>query len=330
MIIIRLAMALAIFVMAATPVAGDEVRLANGDRITGRVASLSGGTLTFSTPLGDLRIPWRTVTTLAVDEPIRATVGTAEPALVRIRAADAEGTATLDPGGSIPLADIAALARPQPITIDGSATAGFVSSAGNTDVNSIHVDGDLIARVNEHRYTVSAATNRAEDDDVESSRNWSTSIKYDRFVSSRLFVNANAIITSDRFRDLDLRTALGTGLGYQILQTPIVTLTADAGIGWVDENLESGLGDRYTALRESASMTVAAVPSLVELFHQHDGYFGVTGDDDLFIRTQNGVRVRLAGGFVTTLRLDLDYDRSPAPDRRNTDQTASLTVGYQF
>ena len=328
--IIRLALALTLLVTAATPTAADEVRLANGDRITGRVVSLGGGTLTFSTPLGDLRIPWPTVTALVVDEPIRATIGSAEPVLVTIGAADAEGTATLDPGGSIPLADIAALARPQPITIHGSATAGFLSSAGNTDVNSIHVDGDLAARVNDNRYTASAAINRAEDADVESSRNWSTSLKYDRFITSRLFVNANAIVTSDRFRDLDLRTALGTGLGYQILQTAIVTLTADAGIGWVDENLESGPGDRYTALRESASMTVAAVPSLVELFHQHDGYFGVTGDDDLFVRTQNGVRVRLAGGFVTTLRLDLDYDRAPAPDRRNTDQTVSLTLGYQF
>jgi putative salt-induced outer membrane protein YdiY len=317
-------------VVAVQPLAADEVGLANGDRITGRVVSLDGGTLMFSTPLGDLRIPWTTVVALVVDDPIRATIGAADPALVTIGAADAERTATFNPGGVIPLADIAALARPQPVTIDGSANAGFVSSAGNTDVNSTHVDGDLIARVGGNRYTVSAVLNRAEDDDVESSRNWSTAVKYDRFVSSRLFVNANAIVTSDRFRDLDLRTALGAGLGYEILQTAIVTLTADAGLGWVDENLESGLGDRYAAVRESTSLTIAAIPRLVELFHQHDGYFGVTGDDDLFIRMQNGVRVRLAGGFVTTLRLDLDYDRTPAPDRRNTDQTFSLTLGYRF
>ena len=326
----RLAIALSILAVAAQPLAADEVRLANGDRITGRVVSLDAGTLAFSTPLGDLRIPWTTVVALVVDEPIRATIGAADPAVVTIRAADAERTATLVPGGVIPLAEIAALERPQPIAIDGSANAGFVSSAGNTDVNSTHVDGDLVVRAGENRYTGSAVVNRAEDADVESSRNWSTALKYDRFVSPRLFVNANAIVTSDRFRDLDLRTALGAGLGYEILQTAIVTLTADAGLGWVDENLESGLGDRYAAVRESASLTIAALPDLIELFHQHDGYFGVTGDDDLFIRMQNGVRVRLAGGFVTTLRLDLDYDRSPAPDRRNTDQTFSLTLGYRF
>lgn len=329
--IVRLAaLALAILAGAAHPAIADEVRLMNGDRITGRVESLADGTLVFSTPLGELRIPWPQVVTLVVEEPVEAVIGAADPVLVTIGPAGDDGTAALEPGGATRLADITALSRPRRVTLDGGVNAGFVSSGGNSDVNTVHVDGDLVARADEHRYTVSAVVNRAKDNDLENARNWTTSFKYDRFISSRLFVNANAIFTNDRFRDLALRTALGAGLGYQALQTAIVTLTADAGLGWVDENLETGQGDRYAAIRESAALTIAAIPQLVELFHRHDGYFGVTGDDDLFIRMQNGVRVTLVGGFVTTLRLDLDYDRSPAPGRRNTDKTVSLTLGYRF
>ncbi len=326
-----LVIVLALVLAAASPAAADEVRLMNGDRITGRVLALAGGTLIFSTPLGELKIPWPTVTALVVDEPIRVTIGTAAPVLVTIGPDTADGRITLKPGGATALADVVSLERPQPpLVIDGSANAGFVSSSGNTDVNNLHVDGDLIARAGPNRYTASAVVNRAEDADVESARNWSTALKYDRFLTARLYVNANTIFTSDRFRDLDLRTAIGAGLGYQVIQTAIVTLAADAGVGWVNENLESGLDDRYAALRESAALTIAAIPELVELFHQHDGYFGVTGDDNLFIRMQNGVRLRLVGGFVTSLRVDLDYDRTPAPSRRNTDRTVSLTLGYRF
>lgn len=323
---------LSALLLLASPAAAtaDEVRLMNGDRITGRVESLAAGTLVVSSRLGQLRIPWTEIVALTIDEPLTATLATGETRTVAVRAGTADRSVELDPGGPALLTDIVALARPQPFTLNGSANAGFVSSAGNSDVNSTHADGDVVARAGANRYTLSALVNRSEDNDVERARNWSTSIKYDRFLSPRLFVNANAIWTSDRFRDLDLRTALGAGLGYEILQTPIVRLTADAGLGWVDENLESGLGDRYTAVREATTLTIAAIPDLIELFHQHDGYFGVTGDDDLFIRMQNGVRVRLAGGFVTTLRLDLDYDRSPAPDRRNTDKTVALTLGYRF
>lgn len=312
----RFTLVLALVLGLAGAAAADEVRLANGDRLTGRVVSLAGGTLTFSTPNGDLRIPWATVTALTIDEPILVTRGSM-PATPMT--------------GSLALTDITAMARPQPaVVVDGSANAGFVSSAGNTDVNSLRLDGDVVARASANRYTASAAVTRAEDRDVETARNWSAALTYDRFLNSRLFVNANAIFTNDRFRDLDLRTALGAGLGYQVLQTPVVALTADAGLGWVDENLDSLPGDRYAAARESVALTVTAVPDRVQIFHRHDGYYGVTGDDNLFIRMQNGVRVGLAAGFVTTLRLDTDYDRSPAPGRRNTDQTLALTLGYRF
>jgi putative salt-induced outer membrane protein YdiY len=155
-------------------------------------------------------------------------------------------------------------------------------------------------------------------------------VNYDRFLTGRLFLNANTILTSDRFRDLDLRTALGAGLGYQILNTPRATLTADGGFGYVNENLESQADDSYGAARESAALAVFLVPDRVQVFHQHDGYFGVTGDDNLFVKMQNGIRVGLAGGFVTTLRHDLDYDRSPAAGRRSTDRTTALTLGYRF
>jgi len=325
------ALILTLLLASAAPASADEVRLANGDRFTGRVESLDGGTLTFSTDHGELQIPWNSVTALAVEEPLLVTVGDAEPVSVTILLAADEGRATLQPGGEIALVDLAALARPAPaLALDGGAGAGFVSSAGSTDVNNLRLDADLLARHEENRYTLSAALTRSEDRDVESARNWNAAVKYDRFVSGRLFINSNAIFTNDRFRDMRLRSALGAGLGYQILQNPIVTLTADAGLGWVDENRIAGPDNRYTAARESAAVTVAAIPDLVQLFHQHDGYYGVTGDDDLFVRTQNGIRLTLAAGFVTTLRYDLDYNGAPLPGQESTEKTFSLTLGYRF
>ena len=327
---IRPLASLTVLLCCALPAQADELRLRNGDRFTGRVVSLAAGTLTFDTPHGDLAIPWADVTGLSVDEPLLVAIAGGTPASAAVTMGDG-GRVALQPGGDVGLSDITSLARPQPaVTWNGGANAGFVSAAGNSDINSLRLDGDVVVRAAANRYTASAAVTRSEDRDVETARNWSTSFKYDRFVSPRLFLNANAILTNDRFRDLDLRTALGVGVGYQFLQTARVTLTADAGVGWVHENLESAEDDRYTAARESAALTVTLIPNRIQVFHAHDGYFSVTGDDNLFVRTQNGVRISLAAGFVTTLRGDLDYDRTPAPGRRNTDRTVSLTLGYRF
>jgi putative salt-induced outer membrane protein YdiY len=72
------------------------------------------------------------------------------------------------------------------------------------------------------------------------------------------------------------------------------------------------------------------VPDRVLFFHKHDSYFGVTGEDNLFIKTQNGVRLTVVKNFVTTVQWDLDYDRSPAPGTRDSDRRFSLTLGYRF
>lgn len=327
----RAASVIVLALLAASPVSADEVQLKNGDRLTGTTVSLAGGTLTFATPYGDVRVPWNDVTRLVVTDPIVITIGAMPPVPVTIADAGSAGQVTLQPGGTVSLADIVALARPQPaVIVDGGANAGLVATAGNTDVNNLRLDGDVVARAGANRYTANAAITRAEDREAETARNWTAGLKYDRFLTSRLFLNANTILTNDRFRDLDLRTALGAGIGYQVLSTPRVALTADAGLGYVNENLESQEDDSYAAARESASLGIFLVPDRVQVFHQHDGYFGVTGDDNLFVKMQNGVRIGLGAGFVTTLRHDLDYDRSPAIGRRNTDRTFALTLGYRF
>jgi putative salt-induced outer membrane protein YdiY len=310
----------------------DEVQLSNGDRITGRLVSLANGTLRFATPYGDLGIPWNLVSSLAVDTPIVVTTGTQPPTTAARAAGTAAAGLALDPAGRVSFPEITSIARPEPpVTIDGSANAGLIRSGGNSDANTVRLDTDLGIRAGDNRYTASAVVLRSQDRGLETARNWSTSLKYDRFLTTRLFVNANALLTSDRFRELDLRTALGAGLGYQVFDGPRVKLTADGGFGWVDENLRLQPGDRYTAARESAALDLFIVlPDRVQLFHKHDGYFGVTGDDNMFVRTQNGVRVGLGGGFVTTTRVDVDYDRTPAPGRQNVDRTFAITLGYQF
>jgi putative salt-induced outer membrane protein YdiY len=328
---LRRSIVLCALLAIASPALADEVLLTNGDRITGTVSSLAGNTLILTTPHGQLKIAWATVAGLVITDPILVTVVGQPAAEVRIRPADGPGRVLLDPGGAVALAQIAILARRQPpMTIAGGANAGFLQSGGNTDVNSLRLDGDVAIRRNANRYTASAAVNHAENLGTETARNWNTAVNYDRFLTTRLFLNGNAIFTNDRFRDLDLRTALGAGVGYQVLSTPRTNLTANAGLGWVNENFEAGVDDSYTAARESAALTYVIVTDRMQFFHQHDGYFGVTGEDNLFVRTKNGVRLGLFGGLVTTLAHELDYDKSPAPGRKNTDRTLALTFGYRF
>ena len=231
------------------------------------------------------------------------------------------------------LADVTGLAPIEPaLTVNGGANVGFLNSGGNTDSFSLHFDADAVVRQNVNRYSAEATVNRSKDRliDVDTAKNWNTALNYDRFLSKRLFVNANLIFTNDEFRDLDLRTALGAGVGYQVFDTPRVKLTANGGLGWVKEEFILAEENDYTAARESATLDIFAIPNRIALFHKHDGYFGLKGDDNLFIKTHNGIRLTVIGNFVTTIQWDLDYDASPSPGLKATDRTFSLTFGYRF
>jgi putative salt-induced outer membrane protein YdiY len=316
---LRPLLALVILLFAADPSAADEVRLANGDRLTGTVVSLSDGTLTFKTPHGELNLPWADVAALRIDQPLLVRTATAAAQLM-----------TLDSTGPA-LADIVEIAAPAPaVTWKGGANAGLLNTGGNTDVSSLRLDGELTARTRADRYTASAVVNRARDDGRDTAENWTASATYSRFLNERLFVDGNAIFTNDRFRDLDLRTALGLGIGYQVWEGPMASLSFNGGFGWVRENFDTAPDDSYSALRESTKLDVFFANKRLQAFHHHDGYFGVTGDDNLFFRAQNGLRFSLTARLVSTIQFDVDYDRSPAPGRVNTDRSFAFTLGYRF
>jgi putative salt-induced outer membrane protein YdiY len=301
-----------------TSAEADELRLKNGDRLTGDAMALLDGKLTFKTAGGEVVIDWAEVTSLTMTRQMIVTVKGAQPELRSI-----EGLA---------LGDIVAFSPPPPpLDWTGGFNTGLVTSGGNSDISTLRLDGELIAIRPKDRFTAGAAINRAEDAGDETADNWNLSFNYDRFLTERLYINGNAIFTSDEFKSLDLRTALGAALGYDVWKTPRGILSVTGGLGYVNENFSEGFeDDSYAALREGVRLLVFFVGRRLEAFHNHDTYFGITGEDNLFFRMQNGVRLRLVAGLVSTIQSDLDYDRTPAPGRKNTDRTFALTFGYRF
>jgi putative salt-induced outer membrane protein YdiY len=307
----------------------DELRLKNGDRYTGTVVTLDKGSLKFDTGHGTLDVPWADVTSLTLTAPVVMTVAGREQTVTF--AAGPDGQVAVAGGAALRLADITAMRRPEgPLRIDGGANAGVLSSGGNTDVNSLHFDGEVVAREYANRYTAGGWVNRSVDHGRETSRNATGALRYDRFISRRMYLSGSSLFTYDRFRDFDLRTALGVGVGYQVADNDRLKLGVEGGYGYVNENFATQPDDSYHAARDSVLLDVFVGGKRFDFFHRHDAFFGLTGDDNLFVQTRNGVRIRLAGGLVTTVEYDIEYDRSPAIGRKKTDHAFGWTLGYRF
>ena len=335
-------LATALLLVTALPSFADQVQLKNGDRVTGRFVSLSNGVLTWRPAAGgELKIMVADVVTLDIDDPVYVVIGNQPPIITGVSASTAAGRVELMPGGPVDIRDIVAIsygkgggggggAAPAFSLITGGAGVGVLATSGNTRLNSLRINGDVDARINANRYVANGTVTHSKDNGIETARNWSLTGRYDRYLNSWLYAEANAVLVNDRYRDIDLRSAYGAGLGLQLLNTPRVKVSGAGGIGEVRQNFRSIPDFNYTAAFASGSIKVELVPDHVQLFHTDDGYFQVSQGDQMFEHTQSGLHFGLGAGFVATLQYDWDYDRHPSPGHNTIDMSTSFTVGYRF
>lgn len=105
----------------------------------------------------------------------------------------------------------------------------FRGASGNTDRESGHVDAELTARTAKHRITLGSAYDRAEDDHRKSEDNASGYSKYDYFLTEKLYLYLNGMAEKDTFRDINLRTTVGPGVGYMVFEGELMNLSMEAG-----------------------------------------------------------------------------------------------------
>lgn len=315
----------------------DEVILKNGDRITGEVIKLEAGRLTIKTPYADdVSIRWEDVDTLSTDEPVSVRVDSQSRVQARIRAAE-PGTARLEVGDwldsqPIALSKIGAMSRqPEPpVRVTGRINVGASAASGNTNTERVHANAEIVARSVKNRFTIGGIVNRAKDGDIETESNSRGYMKYDHFISRKWYAYSNADFERDKFKDIRMRTTVGVGSGYQFLETPRTTLSVEAGATYVNTDFELQEDESYPAARWASNFDHFLFGSPAQLFHRHEVIFGLEDSDQLFVRTQTGVRFPVVARLNATAQYNVDWEDSPAPGRTSTDRMWMLTLGYSW
>lgn len=311
--------------------------LRNGDRVSGEIVRLERGRLLVRTPYaGEVRIDWREVGTLSTDQPIYVTVDEVNRVQATFGQSDA-GSATLTGGdwlesGPLPLNRITAMTRePEPpVKVTGRINVGASATSGNTDTEKLHADAEVIARSVKNRFTIGGAVNKAEDSGVETESNWIAYLKYDHFISRKWYAYSNADMESDDFKDIKLRTTLGIGAGYQFLETPATNVSVEGGVNYVNTDFEVAADESYPAGRLASKLDHYLFGSKTQFFHRNEGFFALDDSENVFVRTQTGLRWPVIERLAATAQYNVDWDANPAPGRSRTDRTILFTLGYNW
>ena len=331
---------MSVHILFVSPATADEIRLKNGDHISGKVVRMEGGKLIFKTSYaGEISIEWAEISTLSTEDSIHVVLSD-ETALKGVTQSAEEGKMKLKMGKivetvSFDLVEVRSI-NPKPrvpepaLKTKGHLNVGLTTTKGNSETETQHFDGEFVARTEKNRFTVGAEFNRAEDSGEKTINNALSYMKYDHFLSRKWFLYSAASFEKDEFKDLELRTALGLGAGYQFLETPVTNLSFETGLTYVNEDYETGHDDSYPAGRWALDFDRYFFNKVIQLFHFHEGFVGLEDANNMIIRSRTGVRLPIYKNLKATAQYNYDWDKSPGPGREETDQMYLLSLGYNW
>ncbi|MCP5178559.1 MAG: DUF481 domain-containing protein [Pseudomonadales bacterium] len=331
----RLCVAVVVTLMAGQALA-DRIDFANGDVMTGTITSMAGGKVVIRTDYaGRVTVDADKIARIATDGDLslRTKGGEAlqsavegDAGAVQLKALDRE----------IALADISKASR-ESAAEALSATdwshkldLAAVLTSGNTDTSSFSILTESLARSlkNEHLLTVGVFQDEA--DSVTTKEQFDVNYGYKRFLENpKWFLGANAQYFRDTLLGVDPRVIVGGGAGYRFWDNSLGSLTVEAGLSAVYEDL--GAEDATNpALRWALNYRRLLAGEKLEFFHRHQLLKILDTDRGEVIDSSTGLAFLFNDWWSASLRADLRHQTKPPVGSKKTDMTYAVGVGVRF
>lgn len=305
--------------------------------------ALSQGVLKLQSPVfGRLSVPKDKIAHIRTDGPVwviftdqRKRRAVIRPAGGRYMTLELGGGTTMTPFTAEDI-DTIALGAMDPFEVrrlwnlSGAINLGSTVATGNTEVEQLHVDGNIVARREDTRYTARGEVDYRKERGVETTNSALLQLKHDHFYSDRWFFYTTGGVEHDDGKSLTLRTTVGTGTGYQIYETDRLNLSVEGGLSYVMEDYSVGDDQSFPAARWSTDFRYDPWLKKIRVFHFHEIFGDLTGDSGTVVRSRTGMRYFLIQGLNATAQMNVDWDSDPAPGEVETDITYLVTLGYSW
>jgi putative salt-induced outer membrane protein YdiY len=328
---------LVLLTVCAVPALGfaDEVRLRNGDRITGKVVEASGGKLKVSTAAaGDLTLDLKEVQTFGTDEPVE--VRLKDGTITRTRVLPSESAGAINTGGEadVTLASVKSVSSQEPHWT-GAVVVGGLLTRGNSNTESLNVSVEASRRGRDDRISANAGYIYSRQADpngpgkTTTADNWFAAGKYDYYFTEKFYGFAALRVEHDTIAELDLRVTPSVGVGYQWVESPDFNFATEAGLAWVYEDYATGGTDSHAAARLAYHVD-KKFNDKVSLRHNLEYLPSLEDLSDFNVNADGGVRTTLTKTMFAELKVEWRYDATPAPDAHKNDLRYTLGVGWTF
>lgn len=321
--------------LVATQTGADTVVLDNGDRLSGTIVRMEAASLTLQTSYaGTITLPWVRVRQVESEAPvrIRLTDGTALDGQLQAEGDRHVRIATGDPADAPVGLDRINAINPPPdranMAVKGRVSMGGSVARGNSDAQTFHLGGEVVAHNTKQRGTLDAELNEASQNGMETASNWRVGMKYDRFLEAKTYLYGNTRFDHDDRADLDLRTTLGAGVGRQIFEREDIKLSVEGGLSLVDEDYGRAQDTQFPSARVALKYEQALGQGRFTLFHRSDVLFNLDSAADYLYQGRTGVRLPVSKSLSLGTQVNFDYDGVPAAGKQSSDTVLIFKLDY--
>jgi len=216
---------------------------------------------------------------------------------------------------------------------EGTFGAGLSLSSGNTDRRSANALIDAELREEDRRYTLGLDwqyADEAEDGPSELlERRAGVNAKVDFFLDERSYLLLTADAETDHKAQMELRYSAGVGYGYQIAEEEDWSLSIEAGLSQIKEELvgaeeESFISGRFGYALERGLWERWTFSQDGELFPSFEEA------SDVYMEIDTRLRCDFSDNLYGQFQWLFDWDNSPAVGSERADHRLLFSVGYSF
>ena len=321
-------------------IAADELVLHDGSRVFGTVITKEGNTLEFKTSFaGSITVQWDKVSKLNTEQPMQVLLSNYE--LISTDAIkNTDKSTTLDAGPDrspltfspqeVPYLNPEPWRLGQGYKFSGHANFALKSDRGNTDKDDIDMDADVELRRKRDRFTLFGELEHDTSNNQTTKDKWQLRNRYDYFTSEKRYYSAILSMQADDLAELNLRAALGPGLGYQVFESKEMNLSAELGMLRVHESFKTQEDNNYWGAGWGINFDWFVLRDLLQFYHRQTGLWNLEDTSNVVWNTWTGLRFPMVYGLVATTEMQVEYDSGAADDADETDTTFSVKLGYQW
>ncbi len=331
----------------------DTVVLSNGDRVSGAILTTSGGKVTVKTEfMGEVKIDKKAIVAIEAEEPVIVSFADGEIVAGRVKTEENRLTVIREDGSAVakPFDALEAVRtsdyqkkwerEQERLTSPGwldfwslTADLGLASASGNAETTTL-TSGAVLERVTGFdkttlRFKQIYSTQQTKEPRGVTANAVTGSASYQRDFGKSFFAYGSGVFDFDQFQNLDLRSALGGGLGWHIIRRERHTWDFGAGGNWNREKFDTGL------VRNSAEANINQesrheLTKMISFYQGFSIFPNLTNSGEYRFNARLGADLKINAHLSVTFRATDRFLSNPIEGNKKNDVLFSTGIQYTW